>query len=79
MLSAPVQGVHRQKKAVVFGGALILIMHVSELHIDSDHLEHYNSHQWQHWSLLSFISSCLREAKEATWVDYAYCTCIMQS
>lgn len=39
-LSMSVEGVHLQgEEVVVFGGSLILIMHVSELHIDLDQLE----------------------------------------
>lgn len=34
-----VQGVHPQKEAIVFGGPLILIIHVSWFHIDLNQLE----------------------------------------
>ena len=77
-LSAPVQGVHLWKEAVVFRGPLILVMPISGLHIDLDQLkgeastpQHMPVATSGHLSLLSssFWDECGgREALSVGWV-----------
>lgn len=38
-LSTIIQGVHPQKETTVFGGPLIIVIHISGLHVDSNQLE----------------------------------------
>lgn len=38
-LSLPIQGVHVRTEEVVFGGPIVLVMHVLGLHMDLDQLE----------------------------------------
>lgn len=38
-LSAPIQCVHFQEEAIVFGAPVILVMPISELHLDLNQLE----------------------------------------
>ena len=76
-MSAPVQGGHLWKQAVVFEGLLSLVVYVSGLHVESDQLEDEAtpySRCWQHRSHLSFFSFFFQDSiKHFTLLGFLAC------